>query len=107
MSNVFLLTWAEMGVTIDKEVETDTSYTLYISVPEHSYHKDVNGNEMAGIYLARRIKTTLTEACVINLTVKCKIRTGDNWTKEKALEAYNVTGRKLYRSQWKDKTEAP
>lgn len=105
MANIYLITWAEMGITVDKEVETDTSYSLYISVPEHSYHKDVNGIEMAGKHLATRIKTSLIEMGVQNLSVMFKVRAGDNWTKEKALEAYNTMGRKLYRSQWKDKTQ--
>ena len=105
MANIYLITWAEMGITVDKKVETDTSYSLYISVPEHSYNKDVDGNEMAGKHLATRIKTTLTEMGVQNLSVMFKVRAGDNWTKEKALEAYNTMGRKLYRSQWKDKTQ--
>lgn len=105
MAIVMLLTWAKMGITLDKEVETDTSYTIYISVPEHSFEHDVDGVEMAGIHLARRIKQTLTEMGVKNLVVKAKIRKGDTWTKEKAGTAYNTKGREIYRSQWEDDYE--
>ena len=102
IATAVLLTWAQMGITLDKEVETDTSYTIYISVPEHSFERNVNGVEMAGTYLARRIKQTLTEMGVKNLVVKAKIRKGDTWTKEKAELAYNSKGREIYRSQWED-----
>lgn len=105
MAIAMLLTWAQMGITLDKEVETDTSYTIYISVPEHSFEHDVDGVEMAGNHLARRIKQTLTEMGVKNLVVKAKIRKGDTWTKEKAGTAYNIKGREIYRSQWEDDYE--
>lgn len=102
MAIAMLLTWAKMGITLDKEVETDTSYTIYISVPEHSFEHDVDGVEMAGNHLARRIKRTLTEMGVKNLIVKAKIRKGDTWTKKKAGTAYNTKGREIYQSQWED-----
>lgn len=105
MATAILLTWAKMGITLDKEVETDTSYTIYISVPEHSFKHDVDGVEMAGNHLARRTKRILTEMGVKNLVVKAKIRKGDIWTKEKAETAYNIKGREIYRSQWEDDYE--
>ena len=105
MATAVLLAWTKMGITLDKEVETDTSYTIYISVPEHSFERDVHGVEMAGTYLARRIKQILTEMGVKNLVVKAKIRKGDTWTKEKAELAYNRKGREIYRSQWEDDYE--
>ena len=100
--NIWLLTLAGFGITIDHEEETDISYSIWISVPEHSYHKDVNGNEMAGDYLARRMKTMLKEQGVKNLTVYAKIRKGVYWTEDDSKNATNQMGRKIYRSQWTD-----
>lgn len=100
--NIWLITLAGYGITIDHEEETDTSYSLWISVPEHSYQKDVDGNEMAGDYLARRVKTMLKEFGVKNLTVYAKIRKGVYWTEDDSKNATNQMGRSIYRSQWTD-----
>lgn len=95
-----MLGWTQMGVIIDKELETQESLTIYISVPEHSYHKDVHGKEMAGTHLAKRIKETLVKMGIKRLTVKYKIRTGDYWTKEKSNQADLEMRKKLFGSQY-------
>lgn len=95
-----MLGWAQMGVVLDKQLETQESLTIYISVPEHSYERNAQGVEMAGTHLAKRIKEILAEMGVKRLTVKYKIRTGDYWTKEKSKQADLEMRKKLFESQY-------
>ena len=76
-----MISWAGFGVCIVKEVEHDGRIEIYITVPEHSYRRNVDGEEIAGRVLAKRFKTALTEMGVTGLTVKFQIRP-ENWTKE-------------------------
>lgn len=95
-----MLGWAQIGVVLDKELETQESLTIYISVPEHSCERDAHGQEMAGPYLAKRIKKTLVEMGVKRLTVKYKTRIGDYWTKEKGKQADLEMRKTLFGSQY-------
>lgn len=76
-----MISWAGFGVRIVKEVEHDGRIEIYITVPEHSYRRNVDGEEMAGRVLAKRFKTTITEMGVTGLIVKFRTRS-ENWTKE-------------------------
>lgn len=95
-----MLVWAEHGLTIDNVVEDQESLTIYVSVPEDGYHADVHGNIMAGKFLAKRFKETMSDLGVKRLTVKSKIRIGDIWTKDKAKDAELNMRKVLYGSQY-------
>lgn len=90
-----VLAWYRLGVTIDDfsfDVITG-NLTIYISVPEHSYAKDKQGEEMSGMTLAKRVRETFirTISQLVGYSyeakVKVKTRKGEMWTKGKAEEA--------------------
>lgn len=95
-----LESWAEFGVKIESVQETDESLTVYISVPEHSDWINADGEEMAGMFLASRFKTVMIEMGFKRLTVKAKIRTGENWTKEMGKKEKTAMRRTIYGSQY-------
>lgn len=100
MGKAMLITWAGLGIKIEHEVETQESLTIYISVPEKSYMVDAHGDNMSGLNLARSFKKTLTDIGVKRLTVKSRIRSGENWTKEDDSNAQLEIRKKLFGSQY-------
>lgn len=100
LGEAMLMTWAEMGLKIENETETQESLTIYISVPEFSNERNVRNEEMSGMRLAKRYKEMLTEMGVKRLTVKAKIRSGEHWTKEMRKEAELNICKMLYGSQY-------
>lgn len=80
----FVLGLSSFGIVIEKW--DDDSNVVYISVPETSDEIDAKGNEMAGMYLAKREKEVLSSMGV-PLQLKARIREGDHWTKEKGKQA--------------------
>ena len=58
------------------------------------------GEEMSGMTLAKRFKTTLVEMGVKRLTVKSRIRIGEVWTKELSDEAELNMRKQLFGSQY-------
>ena len=80
LGRAIYIAWKQLGITIDHVSETTCKTEIWISVPETSDEINVEGKQMAGMVLARRIKETLTEMGVRNLTVKVKIRKGDHWS---------------------------
>ena len=107
-SSIMLATWYGYGLEIIKVNEivkvdenniinengTVDEYKkeleLYVSVPKSSYHKNANGEEMSGHFLAKRFKQCLSDMIdtkskyshYSKITVKYKIR-DEIWTKEK------------------------
>jgi len=81
MNQAVRLAWAGYGIFIDEESPyTDPPYIKF-SVPEHSFHRNANGVEMAGDFLAKRIKDTAIESGFpANTKFMYKIRHWDNWT---------------------------
>lgn len=77
-----LLGWASFGIKLDKVDDSGRPTVVYITVPEHSEEYDVNGDEMSGSHLAKRIKETLQESTKVEFIVKFKINKGQMWTKE-------------------------
>lgn len=67
IGNAMAITWAGFGLRIEKTTETQDMLEVYISVPESSFHRNVDGDEMSGVTLAKRFKTTLTEMGVKRL----------------------------------------
>lgn len=100
MGSAILITWAGFGIKIEKENETQDMLEIYISVPERSFHRNVDGDEMSGMTLAKRFKVTLTEMGVKRLIVKSRIRRGEVWTKELADEAELNMKKRLFGSQY-------
>ena len=99
IGTAMMITWAALGVTIDRDNETAEGIEVYISVPEHSYNRNQAGEEMAGDILAARFKSTLTELGVKRLTVRYRIRTGERWTEEMRTQAELAAQRTLLGSQ--------
>ena len=99
LREAMLITWAGLGIIIDNEIENQENYTIYISVPKSSYDRNVNGEEMSGAFLAKRIKETLAEMGVKRLTVKYKVR-DEVWTETKRQEAELNMRKKLFSSQY-------
>lgn len=82
-----LLGWASFGIKLDKVDDSGRPTVIYITVPEHSEEHDVDGNEMSGSHLAKRIKETLQESTKVEFIVKFKINKGQMWTKENSRQA--------------------
>lgn len=93
---VMLITWASLGLRIEKSNETPEHLEIYISVPETSYHLNINKEQMAGMTLAKRFKTVMNDMGIKKLVVKSRIRKGDNWTKEKAKAAEEQMKYEIY-----------
>jgi len=96
LGEVMLITWAGLGLEIEKHNETPEYLEIYISVPETSYHTNVNKEQMAGMVLAKRFKTAMNDMGLKKLIVKSRIRKGDNWTKEKAKHAEEQMKHEIY-----------
>lgn len=100
MGSAMMIVWAECGLIIDNMIEEPEQLTVYVSVPETSYHKNVNCEIMAGQFLAKRFKETLTSLGVKRLVVKSKVRKGDIWTEQKAQDAALQMKKTIYGSQY-------
>ena len=100
LGEAIVMTMAGMGLKIENEIETQDSLTLYVSVPEYSYERNVHNEEMSGMRLAKRYKEMLTDMGVKRLIVKARIRTGEHWTKEMREEAELEMRKMFYGSQY-------
>ena len=100
LGEAMMMTWAKMGLKIENQIETQESLTIYISVPEFSDERNVYGEEMSGMRLAKRYKEMLIDMGVKRLTVKAKIRPGEHWTKEMGQDAELKVRKMLYGSQY-------
>ena len=88
IGKAMLITWAEFGIVVEKtKVDEQGHDRIYISVPEHSYHKDVHNEEMSGMKLASRIKTTLKDLGATNVILLARVRKGETWTEEQGKSA--------------------
>jgi len=74
--------WASFGVKIQSFDENTRK--VRISVPEYSEQVDHLGNEMAGIFLIKRLKRKFD---FLGLVILADIRKGEMWTKEDADKA--------------------
>ena len=103
LGSVMIATWYGFGLEIIKVNENNIinengmvdeykkELELYVSVPKSSYHKNANGEEMSGHFLAKRFKQCLSDMIDTKnkyshygkIVVKYKIR-NEIWTKEKA-----------------------
>ena len=100
LGEAMMMTWAKMGLKIENQIETQESLTIYISVPEFSDERNVYGEEMSGMRLAKRYKEMLIDIGIKRLTVKAKIRFGEHWTEEMGHDAELKMRKMLYGSQY-------
>lgn len=100
IGTAMMITWAGLGVTIDRDNETAEGIEVYISVPEHSYNRNQAGEEMAGDVLAARFKSALAELGVKRLTVRYRVRIGERWTEERRTQAELAASKALLGSQY-------
>ena len=89
------ITWMSFGVEIDKINESADELELFISVPKSSYKKDVDNNEMASDFLAKRFKTVLSEMGVKRLVVKYRIR-NECWTEKMSKQSIKEATQTIY-----------
>lgn len=82
-SKAIYIVLKEYGLTVENL--NSENNTIYISVPKTSDMKQVNGSDVAGIYLAKKFKETFNSA---RYTVKYRIR-DEHWTSEMARSAKN------------------
>lgn len=95
INKILIRTLHEHGIIIDNIDESTSVPIFYISVPEYSDIKNVDGGDVANKYLAKKFKETLSMRSEKNVIVKMKIRKGEIWTKEKAKNA-NIVFDNMY-----------
>lgn len=99
-ASIQYIVWREFGLAIEKEKESIDGLEVYISVPEDSYKVNAHGEKMCGMFLAKRFKQVLVEMGVKRLTVRSRIRIGEQWTTEKAEQANIKARQEIFGSQW-------
>lgn len=71
----------------------ESTMTFYISVPSHAEKRREDGPELAGDFLAKRVKEMLQDATKQKVTVKYKVR-DEYWT----LKQFDKTFREQFMS---------
>ena len=99
-ASIQYIVWREFGLAIEKEKESIDGLEVYISVPEDSYKVNAHGEKMCGMFLAKRFKQVLVEMGIKRLTVRARVRTGDEWTPEKAEQANIKARQEMFGIQW-------
>ena len=100
IASIQYIVWREFGLIIEKEKESVDGLEIYISVPEDTYKTNAHGEKMCGMSLAKRFKQILVEQGVKRLTVRARVRAGDEWTPEKAEQANIKARQEMFGSQW-------
>ena len=83
-ASIQYIVWREFWLVIEREKESIDGLEVYISVPEDTYKTDAHGEKMCGIFLAKRFKQVLVEEGVKRLTVRARVRAGEEWTPDMA-----------------------
>ena len=102
MGQGMYLAWRGLGVEIDNVKESTEELVLYISVPKDTVASNntfSTGEKMAGAFLAKRIKKTMTAMGVKRLTVKYRVR-DEIWTDDKRKFAEENARKEMFGSQW-------
>ena len=94
-----LITYAEMGVVIDKFEDVDDGVILLFTVPKSSYNIDTKGEQMAGKHLAYMVKTTLEEMGMVFADIRYHIR-DEYWDKTKAETAKRTAYKDMGYKDW-------
>ena len=99
LGKAMLITYAQMGVQIDKFDNTDAGIIFLFTVPRSSWECDVNGKEMSGKHLASRVKHTLEDLGMVFADIRYAIR-NEHWDKAKGeaakTQAYQDMGYKKW-----------
>lgn len=98
IGKAMLITYAEMGVQIDRFENTDRGVILLFTVPKKSYQK-FNNTEMAGKHLASRIKHTLEKMGVIFADCRYGIR-DVTWSENDAEIAKRMAYKNMGYKDW-------
>lgn len=99
LGKAMLITYAEMGVVIDKFDDTDAGIVLLFTVPKTSYHVDVKGEQMAGKHLASRVKHTLEDLGMVFANIGYYIR-DEQWDTTKAEIAKRAAYKDMGYKDW-------
>lgn len=99
-ASIQYIVWREFGLVIEREKESIEGLEVYISVPEDSYKINARGEKMCGMCLAKRFKQVLVEQGVKRLTVRARVRAGEEWTPEMAEQANIKARQEMFGSQW-------
>lgn len=99
-ASIQYIVWREFGLVIEREKESIEGLDIYISVPEDSYKVNAHGEKMCGMFLAKRFKQVLVEQGVKRLTVRARVRAGEEWTPEMAEQANIKARQEMFGSQW-------
>lgn len=99
-TKAMMITWAGLGIVIERENETEDALEIRISVPEHSCINNSSGEEMAGGNLAARFKDVLVEIGVKRLVVKYRVRSGEYWSDDMKKDAEMNMRKSIFRSQY-------
>ena len=100
IASIQYIVWRELGLIIEKEKENIDGLEVYISVPEDTYKTDAHGEKMCGMFLAKKFKQVLVEEGVKRLTVRVRVRTGEEWTSDMAEQANIKARQEMFGSQW-------
>lgn len=99
-ASIQYIVWREFGLIIEKEKESVDGLEVYISVPEDTYKTDAHGEKMCGMFLAKRFKQVLVEEGVKRLTIRARVRAGEEWTPDIAKQANIKARQEMFGSQW-------
>ena len=99
-ASIQYIVWREFGLAIEKKKESIEGLEVYISVPEDSYKINARGEKMCGMRLAKRFKQVLVEQGVKRLTVRARVRAGEEWTPDMAKQANIKARQEIFGSQW-------
>lgn len=82
LGKAMLITYAELGIKIDKFENTDDGIVLLFTVPKTSWEHDAKGVQMASKHLASRVKQTLEEMGMVFADIRYHVR-DEHWDKSK------------------------
>lgn len=102
MGQAMLITYAEMGVVIDKFDNTDAGIILLFTVPKNSYLIGANSVEMSGKHLASRVKHTLEEMGMVFADCRYHIR-DEYWDEGMAKTAKKMAYKDMGYKDWQIK----
>lgn len=104
MGKAMLITWASLGVQVDRFDDTDDGVIFLFTVPQSSYERGADGEEMSGKHLASRVKTTLEKMGMKFADIRYGIR-DEYWDKTKAENAQKAVYKDLGYSKWQYEKE--
>lgn len=99
LGKAMLITYAEMGVQIDKMEDTDDGIIFLFTVPKSSWEFGTGGKEMAGKHLASRVKETLEDMGMVFVDIRYHIR-DEHWDRTKSDAAKQQAYRDIGYKKW-------